>query len=302
MEKISIIGFPMDLGADTRGVDMGPSALRIAGLKQHIKALGYKVIDKGNIKIKISSQLKVFNKQMKYVDEIVKASEIFALQTEKALDRGHFPLLIGGDHSMAMGSLAGIAAHCRKTNKTLGLIWVDAHTDMNTAASSPSGNVHGMPLAASLGIGDEKLTNIYGFAPKIKVENVVLVGIRSVDQIERKTTQAADIRVYTMAAIDRRGIYAVISEIIDNFKDKVDHLHISFDMDSIDPDIAPGVGTPIPGGLNFREAHVLMETIAASGMLASLEITEVNPILDIRNKTAELAVNLVESALGKRIL
>lgn len=292
----------MDLGADTRGVDMGPSALRIAGLKRRIKALGYKVVDRGNIKIKISSQLKVVNKQMKYIDEIIRASEVFAAQAEKTLDKGNFPLFIGGDHSMAMGSLAGVAAHCQKTGKRLGLIWIDAHTDMNTSDSSPSGNVHGMPLAASLGIGDSRLAGIYGFTPKIQPEHVALIGIRSVDQLEKVTTQKTGMQVYTMADIDRKGIYPSILEIIEYFKGKIDHLHVSFDVDSLDPEIAPGVGTPVPGGFSYREAHVLMETISNSQMLASLEVTEVNPILDIKNKTADLAVNLLESALGKKIL
>jgi len=302
MQKISIIGFPMDLGADTRGVDMGPSALRIAGIARRIRALGYKVQDKGNIKVKISGQLKVKDKHMKYVDEIVKASERFAPVAEAALDKGHFPLFIGGDHSMAIGSLAGISAHCRKEGKRLGVIWIDAHTDMNTHETTPSGNVHGMPLACSLGIGHERLTNIYGFSPKLSPGLVALIGIRSVDGPEREIIRQAGVKAYTMSDIDKRGIFPIISEVITNFRDQVDHLHVSFDVDSLDPDLAPGVGTPVPGGLNFREAHILMETISASNMLRSMEITEVNPILDFRNKTAEVAVNLLESALGKRIL
>lgn len=292
----------MDLGADTRGVDMGPSALRIAGLIKRIARLGYKVIDKGNIKIKISTQLKIKNKQMKYVDEIIKASERLAQSAASTLDKGAFPLFIGGDHSMAIGSIAGVAAHCKKTQKRLGLIWIDAHTDMNTSASSPSGNVHGMPLATSLGIGDQRLTNLLGFSPKIEAKNVFLIGIRSVDHAEKEITKQSGIQVYTMLDIDRKGIYPIIMEVIERLKKEVDHLHVSFDLDSLDPEIAPGVGTPVAGGLDFREAHVLMETIAASGMLASMEITEVNPILDMQNKTAELAVNLLESALGKKIL
>jgi len=302
MKTIEIIGLPMDLGADTRGVDMGPSALRIAGLNERIEQLGYRVIDRGNLEIEISSRLAMPNTRMKYVDEIIKASEEFANIGEEILDMGHFPLFIGGDHSMALGSLAGVAAHCRKHDKKLGLLWIDAHADMNTHETTPSGNVHGMPLAANLGFGDPQLTQIKKFSPKIIPEYATLIGIRSIDEKEIDNTRHAGVRVYTMADIDRQGIYPIITEVIDFYLKSVDHLHISFDTDSLDPDIAPGVGTPVMGGFTFREAHTLMESIAGCGILGSFEITEVNPILDIKNQTADLMVNLLESALGKKIL
>ncbi len=301
-KKIEIIGLPIDLGADTRGVDMGTTALRIAGLVPRIEKLGYEVKDLGNIEVKISSMLKMENTSMKYVEEIVNASTAYAQVAEEILDRGSFPLFIGGDHSMALGSLAGVSAYCRKNQKKLGVLWIDAHTDMNTASTSPSGNVHGMPLAASLGIGDPLLTHLNGFSPKISPEFTTLIGIRSIDSKEMTTTRNSGISVYTMSDIDRRSVFSVIAEIITNFAEDIDHLHVSFDMDSVDPELAPGVGTPVPGGFTFRETHTIMETIATSGMLSSFEITEVNPILDEKNKTAQLAVDFLESVLGKRIL
>lgn len=302
MDTVEIIGFPMDLGASTRGVDMGPSATRIAGLTPRIKALGYQVFDRGNVKIPISSRLQIKQNNMKYLDEILAAAQVFAGEVEDVLEQAHIPVLLGGDHSMALGSLAGIAAFCRKHQKSFGVIWVDAHTDMNTHETTPSGNVHGMPLAASLGLGHEKMTDFYGFSPKILPEHTALIGIRSVDRKEMENTRALRLPVYTMSDIDRRGMYEIIFEVIEKMKPQVDYLHVSFDMDSLDPEFAPGVGTPVPGGLTFREAHLLMEALASSGRLASVEITEVNPILDVANKTAEVAVSLVESALGKRIL
>ena len=301
-KRIEIIGLPIDLGADTRGVDMGPTALRIAGLVPSISQLGYEVIDLGNTEVKISSMLSLESTSMKYVEEIVSACNAYAKVAESILDRGSFPLFIGGDHSMALGSLAGISAYCKKNDKRLGVLWIDAHTDMNTARTSPSGNVHGMPLAASLGIGDPILTGIYGHSPKILPSQTALMGIRSIDSKEMALTRNSGISVCTMSDIDKKGVYTIISDILAKFKGQIDHLHVSFDMDSVDPELAPGVGTPVPGGLTFRETHTVMEAIASCGLLASFEITEVNPILDQKNKTAQLAVDFLESALGKRIL
>ena len=301
-KTVEITGLPIDLGADTRGVEMGPTALRIAGLVTSIKELGYEVIDLGNTEVKISSMLSLENTSMKYVAEIVAACTQYAQIAESILDRGNFPLFIGGDHSMALGSLAGISAYCKKNNQRLGVLWIDAHTDMNTAQTSPSGNVHGMPLSASLGIGDPILTEIYGPSPKILPSQTALVGIRSIDAKEMALTRESGISVCTMSDIDRKGVYTIISDILTRFEGQIDHLHVSFDMDSVDPELAPGVGTPVPGGLTFRETHTVMEAIASCGLLASFEITEVNPILDHKNKTAQLAVDFLESALGKRIL
>ncbi len=301
-KTVNIIGFPMDLGADRRGVDMGPSALRIAGLKEKLQALGYKVIDSGDIFIRIMERQKVANPKLKYINEIIRTSKTLAGKVEKVLEKGQFPLCIGGDHSMALGSIAGISSYCRKKNLTLGVIWIDAHADMNTEDSTPSGNIHGMPLAAALGLGNEKLVNLNGFSPKVLPENCALIGIRSIDQLERLNIKNTRPTVYTMTDIDKLGIHRVISRVLKQFKEKVDHIHVSFDLDSVDPSVAPGVGTPVPGGLSFRETHLLMEAIADCGCISSLEVTEVNPILDNQNKSAVFASEVVASTMGQRIL
>jgi arginase len=301
-KTVNIIGFPMDLGADRRGVDMGPSALRIAGLKEKLEKLGYKIIDSGDIFIQIMEKQKISNPKLKYLNEILKTSRTLAGKIEKVLENGHFPLCLGGDHSMAIGTIAGITSYCKKHRLKLGVIWVDAHSDMNTDETSPSGNIHGMPLAALLGIGHEKLVNFYGFAPKLKPENCALIGIRSVDELERINIKKLNLPVYTMTDIDKLGIHRIIVKVLRQFREKVDHIHVSFDLDSVDPAIAPGVGTPVPGGLSYREAHLLMESIAECGCMSSLEITEVNPILDDKNKSALFATDLIASSMGQRIL
>lgn len=299
---VNIIGFPMDLGADRRGVDMGPSALRIAGLKENLENLGYKTIDSGDIFIQIMEKQKISNPKLKYLNEILKTSTTLAGKVERVLEKGDFPLCLGGDHSMALGSIAGIAAYCKRKKLKLGVIWIDAHSDMNTDETSPSGNIHGMPLAALLGIGHQKLVNFYGFAPKLKPENCALIGIRSVDELERVTIKKLNLPVYTMTDIDKLGIHRIIVKILRQFREKVDYIHVSFDLDSVDPTIAPGVGTPVPGGLSYREAHLLMESIAECGCMSSLEVTEVNPILDDKNKSALFATDLIASSMGQRIL
>lgn len=301
-KHVDVIGFPMDLGADRRGVDMGPSALRIAGIEDKLELLGYKISDLGDVIIRNQERQKVKFTKLKYLKEIVKTSELLAKKVERSLDTGHFPLCLGGDHSMALGSIAGIAAHCKKNNKRLGVIWIDAHADMNTDETTPSGNIHGMPVAASLGLGSEDLTNIRGIAPKVKPENFHLIGIRSVDTLERKLIKKINLPVYTMTDIDRKGVYFIINKILKELKKNVDHIHVSFDLDSVDPTIAPGVGTPVPGGLSYRETHLIMETIAECGCMASLEVAEVNPILDDKNVSAEFAAELVASSMGMRIL
>lgn len=301
-ENISIIGFPMDLGSGRRGVDMGPSALRIANIERRLRNLGYKVEDLGDIKIKIMEKQRIGDPKLRYLNEVLKTSLTLAKIVEKVLDNGNFPLCIGGDHSMAIGTIAGIAAHCKKNKKTLGVIWIDAHADMNTHETTPSGNIHGMPLAASLGLGHPSLVNFYGFTPKLKPEHCALIGIRSVDNEERKNIRKLNPAVYTMSDIDKLGIHRVISRVLKQFRQQVDHIHISFDVDSVDPSIAPGVGTPVKGGLSYREAHLLMETIAECGCMSSLEVAEVNPILDIHNTSANFAAELVASSMGQRIL
>jgi len=301
-KTVNIIGFPMDLGADRRGVDMGPSALRIAGLKQKLENLGYRVIDSGDVFIQIMEKQKIVNPKLKYLNEILRTAKTLASKVEKVLDKGQFPLCIGGDHSMAVGSIAGISSYCRKNNMKLGLIWIDAHADMNTDATSPSGNIHGMPLAASLGLGNDKLTHIYGFSPKVLPENCAIIGVRSIDGPEKINIKKLNPTVYTMADIDKLGIHRVISRVLKQFKEKVDHIHVSFDLDSVDPSVAPGVGTPVPGGFSYRETHLLMESIADCGCISSLEVTEVNPILDSKNKRAVFATDVVASIMGQRIL
>ena len=299
---VNIIGFPMDLGADRRGVDMGPSALRIAGLREKLERLGYQIVDSGDIYIQIMEKQKITNPKLKYLNEILKTSRVLARKVERVLEKKHFPLCLGGDHSMALGSIAGISSYCRKHKLRFGVIWVDAHTDMNTDETSPSGNIHGMPLAASLGIGNEKLVNFLGFSPKLKPENCALIGIRSVDTLEKQNIKKLKLPVYTMADIDKQGIHEIIKKILKQFRKRVDHLHVSFDLDVIDPSIAPGVGTPVAGGLGYREAHLLMESIAECGCMSSLEITEVNPILDDKNKSAIFATDLISSSMGQKIL
>lgn len=299
---VNIIGFPMDLGADRRGVDMGPSALRIAGLKEKLERLGYKIIDSGDIYIQIKEKQKIANPKLKYLNEIVRTAKTLATKVERVLEKGQFPLCIGGDHSMAVGSIAGISSYCKKNNLKLGVIWIDAHADMNTEDSTPSGNIHGMPLSASLGIGNERLVHLVGFAPKVLPENCALIGVRSIDGPEKENIKKLNPAVYTMADIDKLGIHRVISRVLKQFKEKVDHIHVSFDLDSVDPSVAPGVGTPVPGGLSYRETHLLMESIADCGCISSLEVTEVNPILDNQNKSADFATDVVASIMGQRIL
>jgi arginase len=301
-QTISIIGFPMDLGSGRRGVDMGPSALRIAGLESKLEQLGYKVEDTGDIFIEIMEKQKLHDPKLRYLNEILKTSKVLAARVEKVLEQNKFPLCIGGDHSMALGTIAGVSSYCKKNKLTLGVIWIDAHTDMNTNDSTPSGNIHGMPLAASMGLGNPELVNLYGFAPKLKPENCAIIAARSIDVEERKNIKKLNPSVYTMSDVDKLGIHRIISRVLKQFKEKVDHIHVSFDVDSVDPNFAPGVGTPVPGGLNYREAHSLMESIAECGCMSSLEIAEVNPILDIRNSSAMFAADLIASSMGQRIL
>lgn len=299
---IHLIGFPMDLGADRRGVDMGPSALRIADIDNRLRKLGYLVHDEGDVPVSRQEVLKVDNPHLKYLPQIAESCNNLARTVKRVLDEGGFPLVLGGDHSMSIGTIAGIAGHCREHGKTLGVIWIDAHSDINTGETSPTGNIHGMPVAVSIGLGVDELCNVGGEFRKLEPENIVMIGLRSVDLGEKQIIRDKGIKAYTMAEIDRERIAVVIDETIAYLKERVDHIHVSFDLDSIDPAIAPGVGTPVPGGLTYREAHFLMETIAERGGLSSLEVAEVNPILDSVNKSSRLAAELVASAMGKRIL
>lgn len=297
-----LIGFPMDLGADRRGVDMGPSALRIAGIEQRIESLGYQVVDEGDIPVRRPVGVAGSETRLKYLKEIAESCTTLAASVKRVVDGEGFPLVLGGDHSMSIGTIAGLAGHCLDASKRLGLLWIDAHADMNTADSSPSGNIHGMPVAVSFGLGDPALTSVGGAFRKIDPENIVMVGLRSVDLGEKQLIRERSIRAYTMSDIDRLHIHSVINDALDYLSDRCDHLHVSFDLDSIDPDVVPGVGTPVPGGLSWREAHYIMEEIAERGILSSLEIAEANPILDDKNRSAMVAADLIASVMGKKIL
>jgi len=300
--KVKVIGYPLDLGAGRRGVDMGPSALRIAGLTQKLEQLEYEVHDMGDISVPTPETQDVYDPRLRYLPEITKASEALALHVKNALDTGYFPLILGGDHSMSIGSLAGIAAHCQAEKKRLGVIWVDAHSDINTPETTPSGNIHGMPVAVNLGIGAQELLNVGGNFTKLKPENITMIGLRSVDPGERSLIKQLGIDAYSMTEVDKLGMYAIMLTVLERMKSRVDHLHISFDLDGVDPSVAKGVGTPVPGGLSYRETHLIMEMAAESGLVKSFEVTEVNPILDDMNQSADFAVGVVTSCLGKRIL
>ncbi len=299
--KIHVLGVPMDLGAGRRGVDMGPSAIRIAGVAEKLRALDHLVYDEGDILTKNPELLRIRNDKLKYLPEIVRACTLLAAKVEKIMQAGGFPLVLGGDHSVAMGTIAGISSSARKSRKTAGVLWVDAHGDLNTDATTPSGNIHGMPLAAALGLGAIELTSIGGDHPKLDPKNVVLIATRELDEGERTLIKQHRITVYTMEEIDKYGMSVIISKALRKLKG-VELLHVSFDLDAVDPSVAPGVGTPVKGGLNYREAHLIMETLNEQKAMTSLEIVEVNPILDSRNQSAEFAVELIQSALGKKIL
>ena len=300
MKQVAIIGVPQDYGAGRRGVDMGPSALRVANLNASLAALGYTVEDHGNVFVDQPESIPESNSTARHLPQIAHNCLRLAKMVEKAAAAGAFPLVLGGDHSIAVGTVAGITKHYGK--RSLGLVWIDAHGDFNTPASSPSGNVHGMPLSSIVGQGPRELTHLRGRSPMVAARNVALVGIRDIDRYEADNIRAAGIHAYTMREIDERGMRAVMQDAIRVASDGTAGLHLSLDMDALDPSEAPGVGTPVRGGLNYREAHLAMELLHDAGKLVSMEVVEVNPVLDIANQTAALAVELVLSALGKRIL
>lgn len=299
---VHVLGVPMDLGSGRRGVDMGPSAIRIAGLAERLGDLGHRVVDEGDVAIKNMEELKIGNDRARYLPEIARASAIIARKVERIMGLDHFPLVLGGDHSIAIGTVSGIAAFAHRQAKKLGLLWVDAHGDINTPETSPSGNIHGMPLAALLGFGADELTSIAGASAKVNPANVALVGIRSLDGGEKKRLKETGVQVQTMADIDRHGVQRVMEKALARVVDGTDFVHVSVDLDAVDPSVAPGVGTPVKGGLDYREAHLIMEVIADAGVMTSMELVEVNPILDQCNASAEFAVELVQSAFGKKIL
>jgi arginase len=281
---------------------MGPSAVRVAGLEARLEELGHVVEDAGNIAVAIPEQKKEGDPHAKYLKEIAATCTKHAELVLKTLEAGKVPLALGGDHSVAAGTVAGVAEFYRRRNEKIGLIWIDAHTDINTPESSPSGNVHGMPLAATMGLGPAELSNIFNFSPKVIPENCVVVGVRDIDSIERANVRRAGIQVLTMRDIDERGMRTVMEEALRIAGRGTAGYHVSLDMDWIDPEDAPGVGTPVRGGATYREAHLAMEIIADHGRMLSFEIVEVNPVIDEHNRTAELAVELALSAFGKKIL
>ena len=300
--KIRVIGVPLDLGQSRRGVEMGPSAVRVAGLEARLEALGHVVEDAGNISVAIAEQKKEGDPHAKYLKEITATCTKHAELVLKTLEAGKVPVVLGGDHSVAAGTVAGVAEFHRRQEQKIGLVWIDAHSDINTPATSPSGNVHGMPLAAIMELGPPELSNIFGFSPKVLPENCVIVGVRDVDATEKENIRKAGVEVFTMRDIDERGMRVVMEEALRMAGRGTAGYHISLDMDWIDPEDAPGVGTPVRGGATYREAHLAMEIIADHARMLSFEIVEVNPVIDEHNRTADLAVELTLSAFGKKIL
>jgi arginase len=296
-KNITIIGVPLDLGADRRGVDMGPSAIRYAGVVSRLERMGFHIQDKGDIPV-IRPHTFTETENHKYLNEVVDANTKLAEAVSSVMKEGRFPLVLGGDHAIAIGTIAGVAKHV----KNLGVIWFDAHGDLNTGETSPSGNIHGMPLAASLGYGHQRLVNIGGFTPKIKPENVVIIGARDLDPGERALIKEIGIKVFTMHEIDKLGMARVMEEAIQHVSKNTDGVHLSLDLDGLDPHDAPGVGTPVIGGISYREGHLALEMLADADILCSAEFVEVNPILDRENVTARVAVALMSSAFGDKLL
>ncbi len=301
IDRVRLLGVPMDLGAGRRGVDMGPSALRYAGLAKVVHGLGYGWDDAGDLAVPLPER-RDRSQKPRFLKEIRRVCERLMHRVEHTLDEGIMPLVIGGDHSMAIGTIAGVSSHFRARDQKIGLIWVDAHADMNTPDTSPSGNIHGMPLAATLGFGAPELVDLGGFSPKVDPANVVLVGIRSVDEGEREVVIQSGVHYYEMMKVDSLGMAAVMREAVELAGAGTAGIHLSFDVDGVDPQWAPGVGTPVPGGISMREAHLICEVMAASGKLRSLEFAELNPIHDLANGTGELCRDLIASCLGKKVM
>ena len=297
--QIDLIGVPLDFGAGRRGVDMGPSAIRYAGLRPGLEALGHSVNDLGNIQVPVAETCEQGDPRLKYLDPIVEVAQRLADAVARSVSEGHLPVTLGGDHSLALGSVMGATRQRR-----LGLIWIDAHGDFNTPETSPSGNIHGMPLAAIAGFGDERLVTLKGrerAGAKVAPRNIAIVGARDLDDDERRLLERSHVAVFSMEAVDRLGMCETMRRAIAVASRGTDGIYLSLDLDSIDPVFAPGVGTPVPGGLTYRETHLAVELVAETGRLAGLDIVEVNPILDNQNATGLLAVQFALSALGKRI-
>jgi arginase len=300
-KRIALLGVPLSYGADMVGVELGPAVMRMAGLKRRISSLGYDVRDLGDVPVAEAGPVEEHDK-LKHLKEISEACEQVFTQVNTALNDGDLPITMGGDHSIAIGSISGVSAHCREHDKTLGLIWFDAHADMNTPETTPSGNIHGMPLGALLGHGAKELTDIGGFAPKLRPEFCAHVGARDVDAGERELIRKLGIRFFTMREIDERGMSACMDEAIAIASRASAGYAVTFDVDALDPNDAPGSGTLVRGGMTYREAHLAMEKIAEAGGMISLEVVEINTALDVNNKTGELGVELILSGLGKTIV
>lgn len=301
-KTLHIVGACLDLGAGRRGVDMGPSALRLAGLNRRMESLGHRVLDAGNIPAPQAESGHFGDPKAKYLAEISAFTRKLHTSTRKALAKGHLPLVLGGDHTVAIGSIGGAAAHFNARGQKIGVLWLDAHTDMNTPETSPSGNIHGMPMATLLGRGPKSLLDIGGSKARLDPKKVAQIGIRSVDRKERELVKKLGVYVATMRDIDERGVKAIMEEALSRIGEDTAGIWVSLDMDGCDPRIAPGVGTPVMGGLTYREAHLILEIISDSGRLLGMDIVEINPILDESNATARFAVELAESALGKKII
>jgi arginase len=301
-KKVALVGVPMDLGGGRRGVDMGPSAIRIAGLEEGVRALGLEFVDRGNVPVREPESRAPKNPKARFLDEIAECCRNLRLKIEAILEAGQFPVVVGGDHSIACGTVAGISSHFHRKKQKIGLIWFDAHGDMNTPESSESGNIHGMPLACCIGRGLPELVRLGDRVPMVDVDKAVLIGARTLDPREKQEIKDSKIHVFTLKDIDMHGIHKVMKMAIEIAAAGTAGFHLSFDVDGMDPSVAPGVGTPVMGGTTFRESHLIMEHAAESGKLLGLEITEINPILDNQNATARVAVDLVLSALGKAVL
>ncbi len=299
---VRLVGVPMDLGAGRRGVDMGPSAIRIAGVAAGLRNLGFRVEDDGDVGVPAPETRDPGSPNARYLDPIYHVCNRLRLRVRRSLEVGEIPIVLGGDHSIAIGTVSGVAEHYRSRGQKVGLIWVDAHADMNTPESSPSGNIHGMPLATVVGLGHPRLVEMGGFWPKVEPKNVCLIGIRDIDEVERRIVKRSGIHAYTMRDVDERGMRAIMQECIGFARDGTGGFHVSFDLDGMDPRDVPGTGTPVKGGISWREANLLMEMVSDTGAMTSLEVTELNPILDVKNQSGEVAVDVILSAFGKRIL
>jgi len=299
---IDLVGVPMDLGGSLRGVDMGPSACRQTGLGGRLRALGHAVTDTGNIDIPVADELPATPKNALYLSAITAVCRAVAVRTFDIVDQGHFPLVIGGDHALSMGSIAGAAAAYRVRGERVGLVWLDAHADLNTPDTSRTGNVHGMPLAHLLGEGAVELAGLCTGIPAIHASDVALVGVRDLDPPERERLRILGVRAFSMREIDERGLQGVMREAIDIASRNTSGIYVSCDLDWVDPVFAPGVGTPVQGGATYREAHLAMELLSDTRTLIGMDLAELNPAIDERSRTAQLGVELAASALGKRIL